>query len=246
MNSPGTLLVLGGTSDIGRAIALSFAKRGWSVQLAGRSLPALEREAADIATRTGAQVSVHGFDVLDSAGFAGFADALPALPDMVACVVGVLGTQERAQTDLAHATEIMRANYEGPALALGVFAERFLARGHGTLIGVSSVAGERGRGSNYVYGSAKAGFTAFLSGLRNRLAATGVHVLTVKPGFVRTKMVSGKPLPGPLTAEPEEVGEAVFRAAQRKADVIYTGRRWGAIMAVIRAIPEGLFKKLKL
>lgn len=244
--TPRRLLLLGGTSDIGRATALAFARKGWAIDLAGRNLPGLKREAADIAARSGAAVTIHGFDVLDTDAFAPFIAALPALPDTVVCVVGVLGDQERAETDLVHAAEVMRANYEGPALILGLLAERFVARGTGTLVGVSSVAGERGRGSNYVYGSAKAGFTAFLSGLRNRLAPRGVHVVTVKPGFVRTKMVAGKPLPGPLTAEPEQVGEAIYRAAERRADVLYVGRRWGLIMAIIRAIPERVFKKLKL
>src|ERR1700709_2942426 len=99
----------------------------------------------------------------------------------------------------------MRTNYEGPALILGMFAERFLKRGAGSIIGISSVAGDRGRGSNYIYGSAKAGFSAFLSGLRNRLASKGVHVITVKPGFVDTKMTEGMNLPSLLTAQPEEV-----------------------------------------
>jgi len=109
------------------------------------------------------------------------------------------------------------------------------------------VAGDRGRGSNYVYGSAKAGFSAFLSGLRNRLAKTGVHVLTVKPGFVRTRMTAGMKLPPLLTAEPAEVGAAIFAAAEaRRADVIYVRPVWRLVMAIIRAIPERVFKRLSL
>ena len=139
--------------------------------------------------------------------------ALTVLPDAVVSVIGLLGDQAKAETDLAHASLVLRSNFEGPALLLGLFAERFRARGEGVIVGVSSVAGDRGRASNYVYGAAKAGFTAFLSGLRNRLAGTGVRVVTVKPGFVRTKMTAGLKLPGPLTAEPEEVAEAIYRAA---------------------------------
>jgi short-subunit dehydrogenase len=121
------------------------------------------------------------------------------------------------------------------------------ARGRGTIVGVSSVAGDRGRGSNYVYGAAKAGFTAFLSGLRNRFASAGVHVLTVKPGFVRTAMTDGMKLPKPITAEPQQVGDAVYRAAEiRRRNVIYVLPVWRLIMLIIVHIPELVFKKLKL
>src|SRR5690349_3509335 len=122
-------LILGGTSDIGRATALAFAAAGWTVQLAGRDLSALQREAADIVTRTAAPVSVHRFDVLDTASFAPFIDALPLLPDAVVSVVGLLGEQALAQDDLEHATVVMRTNYEGPALMLGLMANRFVQRG---------------------------------------------------------------------------------------------------------------------
>jgi short-subunit dehydrogenase len=119
-------------------------------------------------------------------------------------------------------------------------------RGSGTIIGISSVAGERGRASNYVYGAAKAGFTAFLSGLRNRLAAKGVRVITVKPGFVATRMTEGMKLPPRLTAQPEEVAAAILAATSRRFDVTYVRPIWWLIMAIIRLIPEPVFKKLKL
>ena len=114
------------------------------------------------------------------------------------------------------------------------------------LVGVSSVAGERGRASNYVYGSAKAGFSAFLSGLRNRLAGSGVHVVTVKPGYVRTRMTDGMDLPPRLTAEPDEVARAVVRAIRRRRDVVYVRRIWRVIMLAVRAIPERIFKRTRL
>lgn len=242
-----TLLLVGATSDIGRATALRYAEAGWRVLLAARNVEAAQREADDIATRTGAAVEVYGLDILETRRFPAFADELPALPEAVACVVGELGEQVRAQTDLDHATLLLRTNFEGPALLLGLFAERFQARGSGVLIGVSSVAGDRGRGSNYAYGAAKAGFTAFLSGLRNRLAPSGVKVLTVKPGFVRTRMTAGLKLPPLLTAEPEEVGRAIFKAAERgRADVIYVRPVWRMVMGVIGLIPEPVFKRLRL
>ncbi|MDQ7250928.1 SDR family oxidoreductase [Dongia sedimenti] len=241
-----TILVLGGTSDIGRATARHFAARGWRIQLAGRDPEALQRDADDIASRSRVAVTVHAFDVLDSTAMAPFIDGLPLLPDIVVCVVGLHGNQARAQSDLDHATAILRSNFEGPALILGLFAEHFARRGSGMIVGVTSVAGDRGRASNYVYGSAKAGFSAYLSGLRNRLAKQDIHVITVKPGFVRTRMTDGMKLPGPLTAAPEEVASAIWRAADRKSDQIYVRRIWAVIMLGIRAIPEAIFKRLSI
>ena len=248
MKTGKTLLLIGATSDIGRATALAYATAGWNVHLTGRRPDAIEREAADIRTRSGSEVTVHQLDILDSTRIETFVDGLPSLPDTVVCVVGELGDQTRAERELDHATIVMRTNFEGPALLLGVLAERFAARGTGTIVGISSVAGDRGRGSNYIYGAAKAGFSAFLSGLRNRLAPTGVRVVTVKPGFVRTRMTAGMKLPPLLTAEPAEVGKAILAAAEdRKGrDVIYVRRIWWPVMMIIRAIPEPIFKRLKL
>jgi len=240
-----TVLVLGGSSDIGRAAARAFAKAGYDVGLAGRDTAALEPDAADLRARYDIACSLYKFDVLDSAAFESFVSSLPALPDVVISIVGLLGTQDTAQADLAHATTIMRSNYEGPALILGLFAEKFLARGTGTIVGVSSVAGDRGRASNYVYGSAKAGLSAFLSGLRARASRGGVHVVTVKPGFVRTKMTEGMKLIGPLTVEAPVVGDAILNAVEKKTDVVYVSGKWRLVMLIIKTLPEAVFKKLK-
>ena len=247
MASSKTLLLVGGTSDIGRATALCYAQAGWRVLLAARNEDEARRNAEDIAARAGAEVTTHRLDILEGDRFESFLDGLPQLPDTVVCVVGELGDQARGQSDPAHASLLIRTNFEGPALFLGVLAERFLARGSGTIVGVSSVAGDRGRGSNYLYGAAKAGFTAFLSGLRNRLAPKGLRVVTVKPGFVRTQMTAGMKLPPLLTAEADEVGRAIFAAAEKGGgDVIYVRRLWRPVMMVIGSIPERVFKRLKL
>jgi NAD(P)-dependent dehydrogenase (short-subunit alcohol dehydrogenase family) len=240
------LLVLGGTSDMGRATALHFARQGWTVQLAGRDLAVLQREADDIAVRSGIAVTTHVIEILDTPSMPGFIEQLPALPDAIVSVIGLLGEQARAETDPEYATTILRSNFEGPALMLGLFAERFLARGSGTIVGVSSVAGDRGRASNYAYGSAKAGFSAFLSGLRNRTAKRGVHVVTVKPGFVRTRMTDGMNLPGLITAEPDEVAQAIWRGIIQKKDQIYVRRIWALIMLIICSVPEFIFKKTSI
>lgn len=248
MESAKVILVVGGSSDIGRAVGLRYARAGWNVHLAGRNRASVQRNADDVAARAGAPVPVHDLDILDTGAFAAFADRLPVLPDTVVCVAGELGEQKRAESDAAHATMLLRTNFEGPALLLGEFANRMQARGTGALVGVSSVAGERGRASNYVYGSAKAGLTAFLSGLRNRLSKAGaVHVVTVKPGFVRTRMTAALALPALLTAEPEEVGEAIYMAAEiKRRPVVYVRRIWRPLMWVIAAIPEAIFRRLSL
>lgn len=245
MTTRKTVLVLGGSSDIGRAAARAFARAGYDVALAGRDIAALEPDAADLRARHAVDVSLHSFDALDTAAFESFVDGLPVLPDVAISIVGLLGMQQTAENDLAHATTIMRSNYEGPALILGLFAEKFLARGNGTLVGVSSVAGDRGRASNYVYGSAKAGFSAFLSGLRARASRGGVHVVTVKPGFVRTKMTEGLKLIGPLTVDAPVVGDAILAAVEKKTDVVYVSGKWRLVMLIIKLLPEAVFKKLK-
>ncbi|QFI70458.1 Sorbitol-6-phosphate 2-dehydrogenase (plasmid) [Sinorhizobium alkalisoli] len=168
------------------------------------------------------------------------------MPEVAVSVVGLMGSQERSERDQLLASCIMRSNYEGPANILALLANRFEERGSGTLVGLSSVAGARGRATNYVYGSAKAGFTAFLSGLRSRLAKRGVHVVTVLPGYVATKMSEGMNLPARLTAQPSEVAESIVVAVERKKNVIYVRPVWRMIMLIIRLIPERLFKRVRM
>lgn len=240
------VLVLGGRSDIGLAIAHRFAAAGHPVTLAARRADTLEEARADIALRHGVEARAVEFDVLDTRAMTDFADGLDPAPGIVVSVVGTMGEQEESERNPEAAALVMRTNYEGPALVLGLFAQAMAAAGRGTIVGVSSVAGDRGRATNYVYGSAKAGFTAFLSGLRNRLARQGVHVVTIKPGFVATRMTEGMDLPPALTATPEGIADAVFRAVERRRDVVYAKFVWWPLMSVIRAIPEPVFKKLKL
>lgn len=241
-----SILILGARSDIARACAHRYAREGYGVQLAARDPEALDEDATDLRLRHGVAVTVHGFDVLRTDRFAAFLDGLPALPEVVLCAVGFMGDQDESQQDPTAAALVLRSNFEGPALFLGAVSERFAARGRGTIIGISSVAGDRGRASNYVYGAAKAGFSAFLSGLRNRFARSGIAVITVKPGFVATRMTEGMDLNPRLTATPEAVAEAIWTAQAKRRDVIYVKKIWVLIMAIIRALPERIFKKTRL
>ncbi len=239
---PKSVLILGAASDIGRAIARVYAQAGRPLVLAARDPERLAGDAADLRLRYNVRVDTAALDVLDTAGHAAFIGALTELPETAVMVVGLLGDQAASERDSSAAELVMRTNYIGPCLLLGEIANRMSERGSGTIIGISSVAGDRGRASNYVYGSAKAGLTAFLSGLRNRLAGKNVHVITVKPGFVDTRMTAGMKLPKPLTAQPQEVARRVFHAQQKGRDVIYVRPIWRVIMSCIRAIPERRFK----
>lgn len=240
------ILILGAKSDMARAVAHRFAREGHPIQLAARDAAGLADDCMDLAVRYNVAATAHAFDALALESHAGFVDSLPELPGVAVCAVGYMGDQKASEADPVAAAQVMRSNFEGPASILALLANRFAVRGSGTLVGISSVAGVRGRASNYVYGSAKAGFTAFLSGLRNRFGKTGVHVVTVLPGFVYTKMTEGMPLPKPLTAHPEEVGNAIFKAVAKRRNVVWVRPVWWAVMMVIRHIPEFVFKKTSL
>lgn len=241
-----TILILGARSDIAMAIAHCFAQNGYDIQLAARNADGLAEDKSDIELRYQVAVTQHEFDALDTASHKVFVEQLPILPDIAVCAVGYMGQQAESEKDTQATTLVMRSNYEGPASILAVLANHFEERGEGCIVGISSVAGERGRATNYVYGSAKAGITAFLSGLRNRLAKKGVHVITVLPGFVSTKMTEGMDLPSNLTAQPEEVASAVLTAVKKKQDVIYVKSIWRSVMMIMRNIPEWVFKRMKI
>lgn len=237
------VLIIGARSDIGRALARAYAEKGAAVILAARGDMEIERR--DLELRSRASVRAVTIDVTDGQPDA-FFDALGEVPGTVVMVAGLLGDQDRSAADDTEAARVMATNYEGPARYLLVAARVMKGVPNGCIIGISSVAGDRGRGSNFVYGSAKAGLTAFLSGLRNAVAKQGLHVMTVKPGFVATQMTAGMKLPPPLTAQPDEVAGAIIAAQGKRRDVIYVKARWRPVMMVIKAIPEGVFKKLSL
>ena len=238
------VLILGATSDMAQAVAKKYAAEGWSITLAARNMGLLEPIASDLRVRSGMEIKSLEFDALNFSGHRNFYESLKIKPDAVICVFGYMGDQLLARTDFDEVHKTIDVNYTGAVSILNLVAEDFESRGSGSIVGISSVAGDRGRQSNYIYGSAKAGFTAYLAGLRNRLAKKGVHVMTVKPGFCRTKMTENMELPGALTAEPEQVAHAIFQGLEKKRNVVYTLWMWQWIMLIIRHIPEFIFKKL--
>lgn len=240
------VLIIGAKSDIAKATAREYAKHGYDLYLAARNTEVLTDFVSDIVTRTQRDVQLVELDILDYESHQLFYDDLKEKPLGVISAVGYLGDQENAQSDFGEARQIINTNYTGVVSLFNVIADDFEKRRSGFIVGISSVAGDRGRKSNYIYGSAKAALTAYLSGLRNRLYDAQVHVLTVKPGFVATKMTEGMDLPEKLTAQPEEVARDIYKAQQKGKSVLYTKWIWRSIMIIIKSIPEFQFKKMDI
>ncbi|MFA6197077.1 MAG: SDR family oxidoreductase [Sulfurimonas sp.] len=240
------ILIIGAKSDIAKATAREYAKHGYDLYLAAKNADELEEFANDITIRTQRSVKTLELNILDYTSHQAFYEQLQEKPLGVISAIGYLGEQEKAQTDFQEAQLIIDTNYTGIVSLFNIIANDFQKRRSGFMVGISSVAGDRGRKSNYIYGSAKAAFTAYLSGLRNRLYEANVHVLTVKPGFVATKMTEGMDLPQKLTAQPEEVAKDIYDAQQKNKDVLYTKWVWKWIMFIIKTIPEWQFKRMSI
>ncbi|MFN5932652.1 MAG: SDR family oxidoreductase [Sphingobacteriales bacterium] len=240
-----TVLIIGATSDMGRAIARTFASKGYDLQLAARRMDDLKTLRSDLKIRYNIRCSLHSFDALKIDSHLLFWNSLPSIPDISIVVFGHMDDNQVAINNQDALLNTIHVNYTGAVSILNIISRTYKQQERGQIAGISSVAGERGRGSNFIYGSAKAGFTAYLSGLRNEMFPYGVHVTTILPGFVYTKMTENIKLPAPLTATPGEVAETIYTAIQKKKNVVYVKWFWKWIMFIIRNIPEGIFKKLK-
>jgi short-subunit dehydrogenase len=242
-----TWIILGASSTMARALMQILAEAGVGLVLAGRRMDDLQASASDALARGAALAEPVAFDARDPDSFQPVIDRALNQPGQINCAVfvGSMPPQEEIDADPGLLDGVIADSFTGPARFLQMLAPHLEERGSGTVVGVGSVAGDRGRIGNYVYGGAKGGFATYLSGLRNRLGRSGVHVLTVKPGPVDTAMTQGmEDLPFPTTAE--EVAEDILAGVRRGRDVLYTRRIWWPIMLVIRAIPERLFKKMSI
>jgi short-subunit dehydrogenase len=242
-----SVLILGATSAIARATAVGFASRGATLFLASRDEEELQRIAADIRLRYGVVVN-HGLFNAEATDTheAFFNSVVAAMPDLSGVVLafGYLGDQQ-ATRDFKVGEKVIARNFTGAVSILGYCADYFENLHNGFIIGISSVAGDRGRQSNYVYGAAKGALSLYLQGLRNRLYKSGVRVITIKPGFVDTAMTYG--LPGLfLVASPQSIGERIVLSLGKSSDVIYLPWFWRYIMLIIKCIPEPIFKRMKL
>ncbi|QHQ33671.1 SDR family NAD(P)-dependent oxidoreductase [Algicella marina] len=237
--------ILGASSAMARAFGRHLADEGAAIVLLGRDMEDLKRSAEDLHLRGAESVEILAFDLRDSSSFGPALARAAAFDGTVSAAVfaGSMPPQEKVQEEPELFAPMVIDNFTGAAEFLLRLAPEQERRGKGEVVGVSSVAGDRGRFSNYAYGSAKAGFQTFLSGHRNRMARSGIHVMTVKPGFVDTAMTWG--LPGLfLVASPADVAQDIASGLRKKRNVIYTPWFWMGIMTIIRTVPERIFKKL--
>jgi decaprenylphospho-beta-D-erythro-pentofuranosid-2-ulose 2-reductase len=247
LGSPGTLLLVGGTSDIAVATARRYlAERPLRVVVAARDTPRRSAVADELRT-AGADVEVVDFDAEDTESPARMVAAASAHGDIDVAVIafGQLGDQEQLATDAEAVAALARVNFVAPVVVGAVLAAQMRAQGHGVIVALSSVAGERPRASNFVYGSTKSGMDAFYSGLADSLIGTGVSVLVVRPGFVRSKMTEGLP-DAPLATTPEAVAEAIVTGVRTGRHTVWVpgAMRW--VMSGLRHVPRAAFRRLPL
>jgi decaprenylphospho-beta-D-erythro-pentofuranosid-2-ulose 2-reductase len=245
---PKKILILGATSAIAIAVARKLAGAGASFFLVARSAEKVGTVACDLETRGAAAVFVHVLDLDETAAhpqmLATAAEALGHI-DFALITHGVLGSQEEAQADYAIAEKILQTNFLSAVSLSTWLANYFEARESGVLGVISSVAGDRGRKSNYVYGASKGALNIFLDGLRNRVDRSGVHVLTIRPGFVSTPMTAHLKQ-NALFAHPNAIADGILHAIVIHKDVVYLPRIWGPIMFLIRSIPQSIFKRMNM
>jgi decaprenylphospho-beta-D-erythro-pentofuranosid-2-ulose 2-reductase len=244
---PQSLLLLGGTSDIALSVARRYAEGGGlRVVLAARPTERRTAAAAELA-ELGCAVTEVDLDARSYDSHAATVDAAFADGDVDIAVVafGLLGDAERAWTDADHALELAEVNYAAPVHLGVLLAARMRDQGHGWIVALSSVAGERVRRSNFVYGSTKAGFDGFFLQLGEALRETGVRVLVVRPGFVRSKMTEGRP-EVPLAVNPDQVAEAIVDGVTNRRQLIWVPGAWRAVMSGLRHVPRPLFRKLPI
>lgn len=235
-------LIIGATSSLASALCDQLARQGTELTLAGRNLQELQRLADDLTLRHSIATRCIPLDVTQPDASIATLQPLLAETDQLYLASGDLG--EEALEDPSRVAEVLEVNFTRPAMILAYAADSFAARGHGSLIVIGSVAGDRGRKKNYPYGSAKAGLAAFASGLRQKLHGSGVHVLTVKPGFIDTPMTYG--MQSPLIASREKVARDIIKAVKHRKDILYTPWFWNIIMLIICHLPERIFKRTSI
>jgi decaprenylphospho-beta-D-erythro-pentofuranosid-2-ulose 2-reductase len=248
------ILVIGGASDMGYAIASEFVKQQQAeVILASRNKELIEKRVKDLSVRYQVHAEAVFLDVTDMASHQNFYENLKqtsgGVPDVVLVAAGY---QDEGHHPLSNnqLIQVMDTNLTGLISLLELISVDFEARGSGAIIGISSVAGLRGKLNNYIYAAAKAGFTTYLSGLRQRLYQSPktrkIQVMTVLPGFVATKLTAHMKLNPKLLASPSDVGKQVVQAFVKKKDIVFVSSKWRWIMAIITHIPEVIYKRLKL
>ncbi|XDD55199.1 SDR family NAD(P)-dependent oxidoreductase [Leptospira sp. WS4.C2] len=237
-------LVIGATSDIGIHIAESLAKHGYSLSLTGRNKQKLSEIQSNLQSKYPVSVEAYEWDVTDFPSHQKSYDSLLTKPSIVFFVVGYYENQTKAREDQKELLKTINTNYSSVVSLINIISLDMEQRGNGTIVAISSVAGDRGRQMNYIYGSAKAGLTAYLSGLRSLLFSKGVHICTIQLGPVYTKMSEGHNLIPWLTLQPAVAANLIVNAGLTKKNIVYLRWPWRFIMMGIRIIPEWIFKRL--
>jgi decaprenylphospho-beta-D-erythro-pentofuranosid-2-ulose 2-reductase len=248
LGSPQSVLLLGGSSEIGLAITRRLVERRTrTVVLAGRDPDSLKPVADDLRTAGAKTVVVVAFDALATDGHDAFVDDIFDRHgdfDLVVLAFGILGDQEEAERDTEAALAVLRTNFVGAASVALPVARCLKAQGHGTLLVLSSVAAERARRANFVYGSSKAGLDAFCQGLGDSLVGTGARVVVVRPGFVHTKMTAGRK-PAPFSTTPDAVADAVVRGLEKGAETIWAPPPLRFVFSAMRHLPRPVWRRIK-
>lgn len=242
----GKVLIIGGNSDMARALSRVLAKKGFSLLLTSKKTDSLVSFSKDLSIRYGVDIELRSFDVTNEEQGNALLHVWGTQICAVVSFVGYMPNQGEIVENHEMSRMVNDTNYLCLSWWLEAWAEKLSENKGGVIVGLSSVAGDRGRKSNYYYGASKAALTAFMSGLRGKYSDKGVDVITVKPGFVKTKLTASLNLPKALTTSPENVANRIIVAIKKRHSVIYVGWYWRCIMIVIKALPESLFKRLSI
>jgi len=246
-----TALILGANSDIAKSLIYIFAENKLNLILTARNLDQIKTLKSDLEIKFDIKVQNVNFDILNTEGHLSFYKSLDITPDVVVDAIGVLGNQKKAFESFEYSKNIIDSNLTSHISILDIIANdmkdknsKLEDKKEYSIIGIGSVAGDAGRPDNYTYGAAKAGYSIYLSGLRTFLKKYNIHVLTVKPGVIATKMTADLSFPSLIVAKPEKVAKAIFKAYKKSKAVIYTPKYWKIIMGVIKFLPERVFVKV--
>lgn len=232
------VLILGANSDVGICLLGDLYNYECNLFLASRDLDNLKKITTNKKINIDKINFIH-LDVLNETSISSFLDKNIIIPDIIICCIGYLNNQS------SNLSKILRTNFEGPVTIINSYIDKFLSRGYGTIVGVSSIAGERGRAKNYLYSSAKSGFTSYLSGLRSKYDHKNINIITVIPGYINTKMTRGEKLNKFITASPELVADKILKAIIKGKKVEYISFFWFFVSIVLKNLPDYILRKIK-
>jgi len=240
------ILIIGAKSELGMELASLYSKNNYNLYLAGRSINAIKSQAEILEKQNNNKVTLCELDVTDIGSHKDFYDSLAIKPIGIIYVAGYCPDQNKALLNWNETSAAININYVGALSLLNIAVIEFQQNQKGFIVGITSVAGLRGRGKNYIYGSTKAAFITYLNGLRNSLTKYNVNVLTVIPGFIKTKKSLKSNLPGIFFTTPKNLATHIFTSQQANRSIIYSGLIWRVIMLIIKSIPDFIFKRMSI